>query len=361
MSTVTSVLQSLAPQSWYSTHSAGSALADDKLKQSQTDTPKKTLGESLRPLITSFVENDLEYKPRPPRDNRALWKAADEYAIETGVPREDGSRSAKIFQTGVMYAACCVPRHPVEVQVYVAMYSWLGLLLDDSAAEHEDEFARFGARFISGERHPLPLLQAWADLMRLTYTYWDPAPANFIVTASLNFLNSNLLQTGAAFRGIAATAAANGSSGHSNNSGRSWARYVREKDGGGDAVAYFTFPKSMYPNQEEYLECIPDLARYINLANDILSFYKEERAGENDNFISQMAMYEDKEKVAVVEDLIDDVAKAVERIRATIQGKGPYAAAVEDHILGYVAFHKLSPRYRLSEVGLGEESFKVVS
>lgn len=105
MSTVTSVLQSLAPQSWYSTHSAGSALADDKLKQSQTDTPKKTLGESLRPLITSFVENDLEYKPRPPRDNRALWKAADEYAIETGVPREDGSRSAKIFQTGVMYAA----------------------------------------------------------------------------------------------------------------------------------------------------------------------------------------------------------------------------------------------------------------
>lgn len=90
-------------------------------------------------------------------------------------------------------------------------------------------------------------------------------------------------------------------------------------------------------------------------------FYKEERAGENDNFISQMAMYEDKEKVAVVEDLIDDVAKAVERIRATIQGKGPYAAAVEDHILGYVAFHKLSPRYRLSEVGLGEESFKVVS
>ncbi|KAK8003277.1 hypothetical protein PG989_002996 [Apiospora arundinis] len=361
MSTVTAVLQSLAPQSWYWSQNAGSALVEDTVKEPQAEKPEKTLGESLRPLITHFVEEDLEYTPRHPRDNRALWKAADNYAKQTGVPRDDGSRSTKIFQTGVMYAACCVPRHPVEVQVYVAMYSWLGLLLDDSAAEHEDEFARFGARFAGGERHPLPLLQAWADLLRLTCTYWDPAPANFIVTASLNFLNSNLLQTGAAFRGIAATAAANGEKGHPNNSGRSWARYVREKDGGGDAVAYFTFPKSMYPNQEEYLECIPDLARYINLANDILSFYKEERAAENDNYISQIAMYENKDKMAVVEDLIGDVAQAVARIRATIKGKEPYASAVEDHILGYVAFHKLSPRYRLSEVGLGEESFKVVS
>ncbi|KAK8058120.1 hypothetical protein PG994_008568 [Apiospora phragmitis] len=336
--TVTAVLQSLAPQSWYRSHQAGSALANDTLKP-QAERPEKTLGEKLRPLITSFVENDLKYEPRPPRDTTALWKAADEYASQTGVPREAGSRSAKIFQTGVMYAACCVPRHPVDVQVYVVMYSWLGLLLDDSAAEHEDDLGRPAA----------------ADLHVL-----GRGPANFIVTASLNFLNSNLLQTGAAFRGIAATAAANGNAGNPNNSGRSWARYVREKDGGGDAVAYFTFPKAMYPNQEEYLECIPDLARYINLANDVLSFYKEERAGENDNFISQMAMYEDKDKIAVVEDLIEDVAQAVERIRATIKGKEPYTSAVEDHILGYVAFHKLSPRYQLAEVGLGEETLKVV-
>ncbi|KAK8064142.1 hypothetical protein PG996_008794 [Apiospora saccharicola] len=307
--TVTAVLQSLSPQSWYSSRQAGHALAadNDMLKLEVNKPEEKTLGERLRPLITSFVEKDLKYEPRPARDNTALWKAADEYAAQTGVVREPGSRSAKIFQTGVMYAA------------------------------------------------------AWADLLRLTYKHWDATPANFIVTASLNFLNSNLLQTGAAFRGIAAAAAANGSNGNSNNSGRSWARYVREKDGGGDAVAYFTFPKSMYPNQEEYLECIPNLARYINLANDVLSFYKEEKAGEDDNFISQMAMYENKDKIAIVEDLIADVAQAVERIRATIQGKEPYASAVEDHILGYVAFHKLSPRYRLSEVGLGEETFQVAA
>lgn len=105
MSTVTAVLQSLAPQSWYWSQNAGSALVEDTVKEPQAEKPEKTLGESLRPLITHFVEEDLEYTPRHPRDNRALWKAADNYAKQTGVPRDDGSRSTKIFQTGVMYAA----------------------------------------------------------------------------------------------------------------------------------------------------------------------------------------------------------------------------------------------------------------
>lgn len=104
--TVTAVLQSLAPQSWYSSYQAGNALANnDILKLEVNKTTEKTLGERLRPFITSFVEKDLKYEPRLARDNTALWKAADEYASQTGVAREPGSRSAKIFQTGVMYAA----------------------------------------------------------------------------------------------------------------------------------------------------------------------------------------------------------------------------------------------------------------
>lgn len=103
--TVTAVLQSLSPQSWYSSHRAGNALAHDDMMKLEVKTPEKTLGERLRPLITSFVEEDLKYEPRPARDNTALWKAADEYANQTGVARDPGSRSAKIFQTGVMYAA----------------------------------------------------------------------------------------------------------------------------------------------------------------------------------------------------------------------------------------------------------------
>ncbi len=52
----------------------------------------------------------------------------------------------------------------------------------------------FHERFCADEKQPIPLLQASADLLKLTFKYWDPLIANFIVTASLNFLNSNALE-----------------------------------------------------------------------------------------------------------------------------------------------------------------------
>lgn len=52
----------------------------------------------------------------------------------------------------------------------------------------------FHERFCADDQQPIPLLQGWADLMKLTFKYWDPLVANFIVTAPLNFLNSNALE-----------------------------------------------------------------------------------------------------------------------------------------------------------------------
>ncbi|KAF5620071.1 longiborneol synthase [Fusarium sp. NRRL 52700] len=62
--------------------------------------------------------------------------------------------------------------------------------------------------------------------------YWDPLIANFIVTASLNFLNSNALEARSEFHQIERTKA-----------GRSWAWFLREKDSVGEAYAWFTFPR----------------------------------------------------------------------------------------------------------------------
>ncbi|KAK8062335.1 hypothetical protein PG997_014432 [Apiospora hydei] len=300
------------------------------ISKTQEEAPN-SLSDTLRPLYRNFIEKEL---------------------------KEEGSISAKAFYAGVTYAAVCFPKHPLDVQVYIGIYSWLGLFIDDEAHMHPEEFAQFGARFVSGEPHPLPLLQGWADLLPLAYKYWDATVANFIVSASLNFMNANLLETEAAFRRVKETPANKASGG--GGSGRNWAWYVRERDGDGEAVAYKTFPKSMYPDAAQYLECIPDLNRYIASANDVLSFYKEERIGDSNNYISQLATYDNKAKIDVLKDTIQDVSEAVQRMRATLKGEGKeaYAAALEDHILGYVDFHRLSPRYRLWEVGIGKESDK---
>lgn len=198
------------------------------------------------------------------------------HADSTGVPYEEGTHSWLMFKVGYVYPVVsnarrsfnskakntevCFPLHPFEVQLYIGIYSWLGLLLDDQAVEYLEEFSLFHERFCADEKQPIPLLQAWADLMKLTFKYWDPLIANFIVTASLNFLNSNALEARKEFNEIERTKA-----------GRSWAWFLREKDGVGEAYAWFTFPKALCPDISLFLEVVPDLSIWIGLTNDVLS------------------------------------------------------------------------------------------
>ncbi|ENH65764.1 hypothetical protein FOC1_g10003385 [Fusarium oxysporum f. sp. cubense race 1] len=110
--------------------------------------------------------------------------------------------------------------------------------------------------------------------MKLTFKYCDPLVANFIAAASLNFLNSNALEARKEFHQIERTKA-----------GRSWAWFLGEKDGVGEAYAWFTFLKALCPDISLFLEVIPDISMWIGLTNDLLSFYEEEKAGETHNYI----------------------------------------------------------------------------
>ncbi|KAF5653730.1 longiborneol synthase [Fusarium sp. NRRL 25303] len=227
----------------------------------------------------------------------------------------------------------------------ISEYSWLGLLLDDQAVEYLEEFSMFHERFCADERQPTPLLQAWADLMKLTFKYWDPLIANFIVTASLNFLNSNALEARDEFHTIERTKA-----------GRSLAWFLREKDGVGEAYAWFTFPKALCPDISLFLEVVPDLSIWIGLTNDVLSFYKEEMVGETHNYIHNRGWYEDKDPEFVFAEIVDEITTKTQQMRLVLEGREPYLNLLNTHLLGYIAFHKLNSRYRLWEVGLGKDA-----
>ncbi|KAK2126224.1 isoprenoid synthase domain-containing protein [Fusarium oxysporum II5] len=231
------------------------------------------------------------------------------YADNTGVPYKEGSHSWLMFKVGYLYPVVCFPCHPFKVQVYIGIYSWLGLLLDDQAAEYLEEFSMFHERFCADEKQPIPLLQGWADLMRLTFRYWGPLVANFTVTSSLNFLNLMLLRPERSSTRSSAPRPAE--AGHG----------FFEKDGGGETCAWFTFPKELCPDISLFLEVVPDISMCIGLTNDALSFYKEEKA-----------------------------------VRLALKGWEPYLKLLNSHLLGYIAFHKLKSRYRLWEVGLGEDA-----
>lgn len=83
--------------------------------------------------------------------------------------------------------------------------------------------------------------------------------------------------------------------------------------------------------------------------SDILSFYKEELAGEQSNFVHDRANVTGKSVRQVLLDILNEVVSAVERARLILQGEQE-KRTWEQFLAGYVAFHFLSPRYRLAEL-----------
>ncbi|KAF3810954.1 hypothetical protein GCG54_00003132 [Colletotrichum gloeosporioides] len=256
------------------------SLADPPGSDCDSGKPKQGLAAILRPIITSFV-SDIGCIDPSPEPSEALWVATRAYADQLGVNYDKGTHSWECFQMGITYSAVsltsatrsdaalpvnadvlqvCFPQHSLEVQVYIGTYTWLGILLDDGTSKSPDDCSKFIERFAAGQKQPTPLLEGWAELMRLAFKYWDPVVANFIVTASLNFVNVNVLEGRHEFKKLKPTPG-----------GKKWPWFMRDKDGVSDAYALFTFPKDRYQDMSNYLEMIPDMSSYLALTNDILS------------------------------------------------------------------------------------------
>lgn len=74
------------------------------------------------------------------------------------------------------------------------------------------------------------------------------------------------------------------------------------------------------------------------------------------NYIHNRARCERKAPLTVVQEVKQESVDSVRRINAMLEGREqPYFQAWKIHLAGHVAMHTVNPRYRLSELGLGEE------
>jgi hypothetical protein len=253
------------------------------------------------------------------------------------------------------------------VRVYTGIFTWLSVLVDDGADKDPGQWQQFIPRFHNGQRQHSALAREWARQLRLSYRYFSPVAANFIVTSALNFVTATVLE-GSTVPRVTRTAG-----------GENWPYYLRDKNGLAEAYALFTFPKALCPDISCYIEAIPDMSKYMVFTNDVFSyvfspsevielprldhlanerlvtsFYKEERAGEMDNYIHNRASYKGTSAFEVLKQVIDEDVDAHHRIRLVLEGKEPYAQAWQCHAMGYVTMYKTAARYKLSEMDLGE-------
>ncbi|KAF4341516.1 longiborneol synthase [Fusarium beomiforme] len=277
-----------------------------------------SLAARLRPLYSKFFK-DLDLKPEFERfESERLMKDVLEYAKTTGVPHPPNSYSYQSLMVGYSYAD-------------------LNIIAD---------VEMFQQRYVKGEDQPTTLLRAFARQLQLAYDLYHPLVANLIINSSLNLLTSTAL---VAREGIKKKRF------QPSKGGNYFAWYIRERDGVGEAYAWFTFPKRQFPNPDIPIEAIEDMTRFIAFLNDVLSFYKETFEGETSNYINATAAYDGTDSFTALHKTAHDAVQCARRIEDTLAGKGEYEKAWRLHASGYLQMHVMRARYRLWEVGVGNK------
>ncbi|KAJ2971743.1 hypothetical protein NQ176_g7543 [Zarea fungicola] len=195
------------------------------------------------------------------------------------------------------------------------------------------------SRFSKGEPQPSALLEAFASVLRDTTTHYGPIIANFINLSALAFINSNAMEMRREYQEM-----------HIPKQAINWPYYFREKEGLPEAYAYFCFPKSSCNNITYFLPAIPDMGKFINLTNDILSFYKEELAGEMRNYIHKKADCDGQSILKALQSTSAEAIAAFYRLRGSLGGHE--MDLWEAYVTGYILMHIESRRYRIGELGL---------
>ena len=150
----------------------------------------------------------------------------------------------KYAALGLNMAASSYRHTPTEVQISIALYSFLGIMIDDAVMSKES-IREFPARYFDGRPQLHPILTHFVDIIADTRRHFLPFGANIISTNSLDFINAEMFvrdEGGPDLNGPLDTA---------------YADYIRLKTGIGEAYSIYVWPRSMFSQTKVYAQAIP--------------------------------------------------------------------------------------------------------
>ncbi|KAF9548379.1 terpenoid synthase [Agrocybe pediades] len=193
-----------------------------------------------------------------------------------------------------------------------------------------------------GTSEPGPeLVQAFREHLDEYYSLFDPIPANCIALCAMDFMNGCLLEEMPEIKGMKLTDAS-----------LSWPYFLRNKTGTAQAYAFMLFPKEVNVDMTTYIQVVEDIGLYVNLTNDILSFYKEHMAGERHNYIYNRAAATQRSIEETLRDVVQDAVQAHSRVTRVLESSGNKSALDiwGKFVNGLFGFHFALKRYRLQEL-----------
>jgi len=89
---------------------------------------------------------------------------------------------------------------------------------------------------------------------------------------------------------------------------------------------------------------------HLSVFSDILSFYKEEMAGDTANYLTLMAASRGITKLDALHEIIDKAMQVHHNILECLKPYKEAFGAYVSYFHGYIQFHLVAPRYKLGEI-----------
>ncbi|KAJ7616113.1 isoprenoid synthase domain-containing protein [Roridomyces roridus] len=277
-----------------------------------------------------------------PREIMSVWDSMDTLrkAINLKVHQwASNDAELRIFDSMAKKASSCVEffyyHHPFEVKLAFSFYAWFFFYIDDIAPRPSlESYQR--TLLAGGPPVPGPLAHLHTVLDDL-YRHWEPLLANLMVGSLMDMISATVLEERADIIQMKLRPSA-----------LAWPSYLRGKNGVAAGFGWAIFPSAMHPNTTEFIQALPDVEQHMCLLNDILSFHKEDLAGETTNYVVNRARVEGKEPKLVLAEMVKEVIIVHQRIAATLDGFPEVLATWISFERGFIAWHLMLERYKLA-------------
>ncbi|GJJ13598.1 hypothetical protein Clacol_007854 [Clathrus columnatus] len=233
------------------------------------------------------------------------------------------------------------PYHPMDLKVLITVWSLVIYYVDDNVSRTPEVLHAFQHNLLMGRPQPDPILECLSKvLMPRVWEYYHPLAANAICIGLYEFIQGTALES------ITKTM-------KHHSSAPEFPNYVRLKAGAPAPYAYWLFYSPERSDITPYVQIMPDFLEIINWINDILSFYKEELDGEDDNFVHMRAKTSGKSAVAALDQICEETLLRMDRISKTLSESPEHLTIYKEFMVRYLRFHTSTSRYRLKELMTG--------
>ncbi|GJE96504.1 hypothetical protein PsYK624_127010 [Phanerochaete sordida] len=322
-----------------SSEDKASTLSEDHAPRSVSTSPEDLQTFSRRIVSELLARSGITPAPFPPPH----FTTVDTLVRETlrtwdmgGIPP---ARVEEKTAFGLLFGTACYAHAHPDTQVLMALLIFCAACIDDGDVPAGAQ-AAFTARLLAGRAQAHPVLDGLVGVLARAPDVLNAYSAAVVAADTVNFVNSTR------FEGLLGEMRLSGAAGL-------YPTYKRHKNGLNEVTAGTVWDKFAFPDVATHIQAIPDATLFIMYTNDVISFYKEELAGETENFVHDVAHVTGQDPRVVVQELADKAVACIHNVRDILEGEKE-REAWESFLAGYLCLHLTAPRYHMGRL-LGDE------